>query len=99
MTAQRVLPHPFTVDGRAHVLDRDVARSLDNLTWLYYAQGQYARAEPLSQRALAIREKGLGPEHPDVARSLNNLAWLYYAQGQYAKAEPLSQRALAIREK
>ena len=73
--------------------------SLNNLAALYETQGQYAKAEPLYQRALAIREKALGPEHPDVAASLNNLAVLYHAQGQYAKAEPLYQRALAIREK
>ena len=63
------------------------------------SQGQYAKAEPLYERALAIWEKALGPEHPDVATSLNNLAVLYDDQGQYAKAEPLYQRALAIREK
>ena len=51
------------------------------------------------QRALAIWEKVLGPEHPDVALSLNNLALLYHAQGQYAEAQPLYQRALAILEK
>ena len=51
--------------------------SLNNLALLYRAQGQYAKAEPLYQRALGIREKALGPEHPDVARSLNNLAVLY----------------------
>ena len=28
------------------------------------------------KRALAIREKALGPDHPDVALSLNNLAGL-----------------------
>jgi tetratricopeptide (TPR) repeat protein len=49
--------------------------------------------------ALAIREKGLGPDHPDVARSLNNLADLYERQGRYAEALPLFQRALAIRER
>jgi hypothetical protein len=37
-------------------------------------QGKYADAIPLAQRALAIREKTLGPDHPDVATSLNNLA-------------------------
>ena len=57
------------------------------------------KAEPLYERALALREKALGPEHPDVATSLNNLAELYEAQGQYARAEPLYQRALAIAEK
>jgi tetratricopeptide (TPR) repeat protein len=66
---------------------------------LYDNQGQYAKVEPLYQRALAIREKALGPEHPDVATSLNHLAWLYHNQGQYAKAEPLYERTLAICEK
>ena len=63
------------------------------------AQGRYAEAEPLYKRALAIREKALGPDHPDVGTSLNNLAVLYQAQGRYAEAEPLYKRALAIREK
>ena len=36
--------------------------------------GAYAKARPLFERALAIREKALGPEHPDTAQSLNNLA-------------------------
>src|SRR4029079_551496 len=61
--------------------------------------GAYAKAEPLYERALAIREKALGQEHPDVAASLNNLAWLYHTKGDYVKAEPLYERALAIREK
>ena len=66
---------------------------------LYYSQGSYAKAELLYLRALAIREKGLGPDHPDTATSLNNLALLYDSQGAYAKAEPLYLRALAIMEK
>ena len=73
--------------------------SLNNLAFLYRNQGKYAEAEPLHQRALAIREKVLGPEHPEVATSLNNLAMLYRAQGKDAEAEPLLQRSLAIREK
>src|SRR5262245_112712 len=62
----------------------------------YYAQGRYAEAEPRFQRALALREKALGPEHPLVATSLHNLAGLYRAQGRYAEAEPRFQRALII---
>ena len=42
-------------------------RSLNNLAVLYSDQGRYAEAEPLYKRALAIREKALGPDHPDVA--------------------------------
>jgi tetratricopeptide (TPR) repeat protein len=62
-------------------------------------QRQYAKAEPLYERSLAIREKALGPEHPTVAKSLNNLAALYDSQGQYGKAEPLYQRSLGVSEK
>ena len=52
-----------------------------------------------TQRALAIGEKALGPEHPEVGTRLNNLAMLYRAQRRYAEAEPLQKRALAISEK
>ncbi len=61
--------------------------------------GDYAKAEPLSQRALKIREKALGPEHPYTATSLNNLAQIYDDMHDYAKAEPLYQRVLKISEK
>ena len=49
-----------------------MAGSLNNLAWLYAAQGRYAKAEPLYKRALAIVEKALGPDHPNVAKSLEN---------------------------
>jgi tetratricopeptide (TPR) repeat protein len=61
--------------------------------------GRYTQAEPLLERALAIREKALGPEHPDVAASLDILAGLYDDQARYAQAKPLYRRALAIRRK
>ncbi len=79
--------------------DTRLATSLNNLAELYDTQGQYAQAEALYKRSLAIREKALGPEHPSVATSLNNLALLYHTQGQYAQAEPLYKRSLAIKEK
>ena len=61
--------------------------------------GDYAKAEPLYQRALKIYEKALGPDHPYTAAILNNLADLYDQKGDYAKAEPFYQRALKIKEK
>ena len=60
--------------------------------------GEFDRAALSFQRALAIYENVLGPDHPNTAASLNNLAMLYYTQGLYAQAEPLYQRALAIAE-
>jgi len=71
----------------------------DTIATIFENTGQYPAAEPLYTRALAIREKALGPDHPDVATSLNNLAGLYFKQGQYAAAEPLYKRSLAILEK
>ena len=47
------------------------------VTWVgiaLHAQSRNTEAEPLLRRALAIREKALGPSHLDVAVSLNNLA-------------------------
>ncbi len=62
-------------------------------------KAEYAQAKPLYERALAIREKVHGKEHPSVATSLNNLAELYKAQSAYKQALPLYERALTIREK
>ena len=62
-------------------------------------QGRLQEAEALYQRALAIREKALGPEHPEVARTLNALGGVYLDAVQVPLAAPLLQRALAIDEK
>ena len=74
-------------------------RELSNQVTSLYRQGRYQNAIPLAERALAINEKVLGPEHPDAATSLNDLAVLYHAAGDYARAATLFQRTLAIREK
>ena len=47
-------------------------------------------------RALTIREKVLGPDHPFTATTLDNLASLYRDLGKHEEAKPLYQRALAI---
>ena len=60
--------------------------------------GDHAKALPLYERALAICEAQLGPEHRDTAASLHNLASLHEAMGNHAKALPLYERALAIYE-
>lgn len=60
--------------------------------------GELAAARPYYERALAIREAVLGPQHPGTATSLNNLAWLSHDEGNIAEAVALMRRALAIRE-
>ena len=77
----------------------EAARLLDQGGYYLYERARFSDTEPLYQRALAIRERVQGPDHPDVAMSLNNLAELYREQGKHAQAEPLCQRALATTEK
>jgi CHAT domain-containing protein/Tfp pilus assembly protein PilF len=60
--------------------------------------GKYNEALPHFERALEIRERGLGPDHRDVSEAINGLGILHAQKGEYSKAEPLFQRALAIRE-
>ena len=79
--------------------DPRFAASLNNLAELYRAQGKYAQAEPLYQRALAIREKALGPEHPNVATVLENYAALLHKLNRDAEVDKMEARAQAIRAK
>jgi CHAT domain-containing protein/Flp pilus assembly protein TadD len=73
------------------------ARKLSAETIQHYRAGKYDEARQLAERALEIRRKELGIEHPDVAQSLNLLAVIYRFQGDYAKADQLNQQALAVR--
>ena len=42
--------------------------------------GDYAKAQPLYEKALAIWEVTLGADHPDVAHTLTDLAVLHLEQ-------------------
>ncbi|HEY1351079.1 MAG TPA: tetratricopeptide repeat protein [Ktedonobacteraceae bacterium] len=66
---------------------------------LYRDQGDYARAEPLYQRTLVIREQALAPAHPETASTLSECAVLRDAQGRRQEAASLCRRALVIRER
>jgi tetratricopeptide (TPR) repeat protein len=64
----------------------DTAQSLDNLAELYRAQGEYGKAEPLYERALAIFEKTLGKGHPNTKTVAASLAAVREKLG--AKSQP-----------
>jgi tetratricopeptide (TPR) repeat protein len=51
----------------------DTPDALNNLGLLFRKSGDYAKAEPLYQEALRIRQKVLGAEHPDTAQSPLNI--------------------------
>jgi len=78
--------------------DERAARLCNELGYHFETISDYLNARPLYERALAIREKVLGPEHPDTVVSLTNLGFLLSRQG-FEEARPYCERVLAIREK
>ena len=66
---------------------------------MYKLQGRYDEAEPLYKKAVQLKEKILGKEHPDTLVSIGNLALLYRSQGRYGEAEPLLKQVLQLSEK
>jgi tetratricopeptide (TPR) repeat protein len=99
---KKLLPH---AKEAAKLIDNlgfefnEAAGLLNHAGYYCIETAQYEDAESLFKRALAIKEKVLGPYHPDTATSLNDFALLYTYQGKYEEAEPLYKRALAIWEK
>ncbi|MBE9153318.1 tetratricopeptide repeat protein [Cyanobium sp. LEGE 06113] len=75
------------------------ARSLNDLTLLYYNQGLYSKAEPLFKRSLMIKEQAVGPDHPATAIALRSLGYGYMNQGHYGKSEPPYKHTLTVSEK
>jgi tetratricopeptide (TPR) repeat protein len=61
-----------------------------------HERAQYAQAEALYKKALAIRDHILPTEHPDKAKSLYSLGVLSLNQGNYTDAEKSIARALEL---
>lgn len=100
--AAELLPHLIVTTDLASNL------SLANpqIAYLNNEVGRYLKhvgnlngARPYSERALAIREKILGPDHTDTATSLNNLGLLLNEMGELDSAWHYLKRALIIRKK
>ena len=74
----------------------ELAASLSELGGVLQSQGEFEDAKAHHQRALAIRQKALGVDHPDLASSLNSLGNAYSSQGEYEGARGYYQRALVM---
>lgn len=75
----------------------DVATILNNLGFIHHKQGQYAQAEPLYKRALAICEKSLGIDHPTARITRDNLAGLRIAMDLHTPEDQAGQRVAQSR--
>jgi tetratricopeptide (TPR) repeat protein len=98
-------PHVLAIAGHAEkaLAGEEVQKKTSRLYYVFglgfYDSGKYSEALECFQKALAIREKVLGEEHPDTVATYNNIALVYSCQENYAKAMEWLQKALAIREK
>jgi len=93
-TLRRVAPMPH--EDRVAYLS---ANTMDEQARALYAQGKYAQAQTLHEKALAIRRRLLADDHPDTAASYNYVAFNLQAQGKYTQAQLLYEKALEIRRR
>ena len=63
----------------------------------YRDLGLFPEAQKQIERALELRRRGLGQDHPDTLTSMDRLALLYWDQGKYAQAEPLLTSVMKAR--
>jgi CHAT domain-containing protein/tetratricopeptide (TPR) repeat protein len=70
-----------------------VALALEGLGLQMYWGGNFADAEQMLKRALAISAESLGPLHPDHASKLSSLGRVYREMGRLDRAEPLLTQA------
>jgi len=73
-----------------------MATVLGDLGLALEGAGRFADAESAQTRAMEIRRKAYGPEHPDIATGLNNIGVLRYRAGRPADAVPMFRAAIAM---
>ena len=93
----RTILRPAVAAIDAQFADQPVvdARLRQSLAVLYKNLALYEAAQPLQERALAIRRRLLGDEHAETLESQGAMGDLLRAQGKLAEAEPFVRSALA----
>lgn len=62
-------------------------------------KGDFHEAEQLTTRALEIRSRLFGPDHPDTLDSQQELAWFRHDQGRLSDAEKLERDVFERRKR
>jgi tetratricopeptide (TPR) repeat protein len=78
--------------------DTYLVKHFDLLATIYGETDRQAQAEPYWRRALEIRRKNLGVDHPESIGTGDKLGLCLIAQGKFADAGPLLRKSLAHRE-
>ncbi len=94
---RRLLPHTLTATDASRALDHagdDVAWLLDAAAIYLQTRGESTASLPLIERALELRHRVPGEDHPDNLNSAGNLAVNLSALGQYEAARQLNADTL-----
>ena len=78
---------------------RSISVLLNNMAGVYKAQGDYEKALEYYDKALKVKERTLGNDHPSTATTYDNMAGVYQEQGDYEKALKYYGKALEIVER
>lgn len=92
-------PPPQSQTPAAGASELEEAKRLAAESEKLYGAGKYAESQEAMERALSIRERLLGRDHPDTATLTGNLGELAFARADYARSEELFRRALDVRER
>jgi tetratricopeptide (TPR) repeat protein len=97
----QLLSHAVVAAGHAEKYQAELVATgdlLDSAAGYLHGRARYAEARALAERALALANATVGPDHSDTARSLDRLATVLRVQGDLDRARSLHERGLAIRE-
>ena len=105
-TSRRLLDHIEQLESprfrylwRFHSLDEKVLNAVHKIASVLLDWNRHEKAEQMYQRALAGKEKALGPDHTSTLSTVKNLGTSYHIQGKLKAAEQMYQRALVGCEK
>src|SRR5580700_8854837 len=79
--------------------ERLLATALGGLGATLVDQGEFARAQPVLRRSLALFEKTAGPDSLEAGEAAMNLAMAYRRNGDLEQAQAQLERALPLMEK
>ena len=92
---EREITRRIEMHGEMHA---EVAAAMNDLATLYSENENFARAQALFERALAIQESTLGVEHPETVQTLTDLAICHLDREDNRVGRPLLQRALELQQ-
>ncbi|HEV2350979.1 MAG TPA: tetratricopeptide repeat protein [Terriglobia bacterium] len=95
ITAREILDKASKDIGSGLAKDPEAqAQMMQVMGNVYSSLGLYARAQPLLERSVDIRQRVLGPDNPDTLSSRIDLAGTLWREGRYSESEKLGRDTL-----